>query len=978
MTDSSEKPEGFEEILKEIQISFENNNDAVVQERVFKNAFNYVRKNTPKRHWFCDKYMFPVVIHLMIVFSFPPSEISKWIRLRIEESCENCQLCTIQYHKGKITLKEQLTYDKKIPMKQVNEFMKVIDVWESESAEANLEPFLNQELTLSILPTKLMFGIMSCLLNPNILRINQKLNLDLKAVFTKVPQTSLPEPTLLVPGIVYFLFEGSLEEKQWAKLTCKTISEIPVEQRELATMPPFLEEFKIWYYQIQDAKSFSISNCIKFWDVFLLVEPSVDTSILIGEMNSPKDLELQSISQNLRLYPLSRVLLNHLMSNLKEPLPVLLKVVAVYLKRLSEEFWTIVQPFTFINVLDRVLNDPNFALYLDTFLPKPSSSNGSLYNLIDWMSIFSNTLSGSQQQTAAVRISNYLLQRNLQNTESRKIIHELGCQLLSKSINNEDGIIGLKQFSMDLLKKRDCRAAIDNNAQLIVKLATIDKSNTSLELIKRSFNFDVTSLANHSINLQEGSVPTSFDVFPLLWSEVLKVPSLHSSVSLIMELLTSFKSVSGIMHFEPKKANPNVDKLFLSALAQHNRNANIVLGVLGKMLEKIALIDPSKLKSQAFNNDIVSVGYWSCVFQPQTSQSAIDILYLVFDDDEGTGTGRLEAIQALFKTSVKTTLLAINENLSTLVNMKCFEPCPKSVRILMDVIEALTDPLNGLLISHTLDSESQDQLKIFWQRSWLFLVMIYQGALTWANQYKIEKLIEFTRDTLDLSRKLLDSFMLVLDSTKSRSKEDSATLFKIFMHAFHYVIVWLRLGDVSLLNSCVDLVFKGFDLAKDLDISVDKDFLINFAKYGAKAKKFNNKLTENQRLEILGKAREFDDALVEKVVWEVQEQRQKSKAAEVAANKEALVQQQKLQLQQQQQQLKPIINVGSDSGAVYKYQTHIKQPRQQTLGRFGVVSKDAPIAPPPPQSFEPSSSLDAIRKSLQQSRTPGYKPLLHL
>lgn len=1013
--DASSEPARYRELLAEIDRSFLHN-DTQTQEKVFKSVFDYVRENSAARHWFCDEYMFPFVMHLMIVFSFPPSDVSRWIRARIEASVEQCPRCHVQYHVGKAQLRTTLLVRRAIAVPQATKFIEIIDAWEAENAVK----VLKEAAAAPSAASAASFAILSCLLNPNLVRVAPQLQPALAAVFESSPHL-VPTPQMLLPAMVFFLREGTLEQRAWAKRAAqRAIERLP---RGGAQLAPFLQEFERWHYDIQDAKFFSPSQCIAFWKCFLVVVDGVDDATLLGDMNTPPDLEVMSVHRNLRLYPLMRVLCNHLMSYLSEPLPAVLRVFARLLARLGLRFWAHISPFTFANVLDAVVQNPS----LPTFVANLGAD--AVEGVLGWMEPFVAALAGSQRQTAGVKLGAFALAQRGHNEAALRLV---GCRLLAECMRLGAGEPGAKAFGVELLRRRDSRAAVDTHAAVVVA-AAFGRANggasaAALDLLTASLEFDLVSLAHLSKLLQTGVLPTSFDTFPLLWMELLKVPATGAVVDMVVEAMKAFGPMSGVIRFEPRKANLS-DKPFAQAIEQHNVNVGQVLEFVQRWLEKTGLVDPGVLRERLFSEDAaedeaaavaaaegeeaaaegaadfaaaakgeadlatavkgeadfataakgeadfaataegspvtaqtegaagartaandgatansaaaVAVGYWSCVFSPLTNQAAVDILYQVFDDEGLTGAARLDSIRMLLHHAPLPALGAIGATLARLSDLGAFEPCPKAVRILMDVVDALADPLNGVLIS-PVGAATKHHLQRLWQAAWRFLVMIYKGALVWATHYPIDKMIEFTRDTLDFSRRLLDAFMLVLEATGA----PAAALLHPFMDAFNHVIVWLRLGDVSLLNSCVELVFKGFDLAKDLGIKVEEAFLVNFTKYGAKAKKFNNKLSESQRLDIISKAREFDPELVEKVVWEVQEQRLKQAPPPPP-------------LRLQLPQLKP-------PDAVYKYQTHAKAPRQQTLGRFGVVTREPPVAPAPPKA--PLSLLEAIRKSLQTSR----------
>lgn len=80
---------------------------------------------------------------------------------------------------------------------------------------------------------------------------------------------------------------------------------------------------------------------------------------------------------------------------------------------------------------------------------------------------------------------------------------------------------------------------------------------------------------------------------------------------------------------------------------------------------------------------------------------------------------------------------------------------------------------------------------------------------------------------------------------------------------------------------CVALIFKTLDLASELGLPFDEEVIMLLAKYGARARKFNNKLSDQQRTDILERARAFNDELVDQVVSAAEEYRGATKRVEV-------------------------------------------------------------------------------------------------
>ncbi|GME72750.1 unnamed protein product [[Candida] boidinii] len=222
-------------------------------------------------------------------------------------------------------------------------------------------------------------------------------------------------------------------------------------------------------------------------------------------------------------------------------------------------------------------------------------------------------------------------------------------------------------------------------------------------------------------------------------------------------------------------------------------------------------------------------------------------------------------------------LNSVELSLNKLVALELYIPSKRGVRVLMDFINILFDPIQGLLIGYKCqDKKSQKDLIVFWERCWKFLTMIYKTTFKWSNEHDqirksmspesgaeiLNSLREFTRDTLDLSNSMLDSFKMLTTTMQGEFQDTERDVFKIISKAISEMIKWLRLNDSALLMSCFNLIVDTFDLALELNFEIDEHTLIALTKLCSKAKGFNNNLNEQQRGEILLRARKFNEDLV--------------------------------------------------------------------------------------------------------------------
>lgn len=954
-----EVPLNFESTVADIARADKEPGDSSIQNDAIIKCIKYIQKNCQSRHFFCDRYMYPIATHYLIVFSFPGKkndDISK-INQTLVEYLESCENCVHYYNKSMASLREKFVVERETPITNIENFLNLIYEWEAIRVDQTLEILLNDLEDQSHIPSqKQINALAECLMGPSILRNHTNVRLKFEKVIScnaKFLSSFLPK--WLYPGLIYLFFDGTAKEKEWVEKSINHLQKSLFKFNDKSLDETIIDEFSKYLYKIQNSKYFTDSLCITFWTFVDIFVQFLDESAFT-KINEPKDIKIMSKHLDVTFFSFVRVLLNNITAPQDKPLRALLGAFSSVLKVLGEKFWTHASPYIFGAFLDPILLNPNFTKLLlsDTI----NDEEGCIKSL-NWTGYFIDTLKGSQKQAGAVRLSVFLvamaekrLAINANNVEGKMhvFISKTTTSLLLKCFDLDEDKIDFHEatFSVNILKKSDARAAVDNNSAYFVKLATDNNQpdqEQAIKLITRCISYDIISLAHNSSVLKNGKVPSSFNAFPLLWQSLLKL-SIYSYPTLIRKLVKSLKNTSSIIQFTSKK-NDKSNKEEIDAKNQHNKNVVLIFELLGNVLDKIGLAEPDVLK-QIFADSNTLVSYWSCVFSPYVNQASLNILYQVFD-----AAGRFEAIDGVLRLNLRSTLGAINQTLSTLTKLSVFEPCPKAIRIMMDIISALTNPSGGILTSKLVD-ETKMQIQMLWKSSWNFLIMVYQKTLVWASQYRLDDLIEFTRDTLDLSHSLLDSFRIILNVLDGPTDEKAHSLFNVFMDAFHYVIVWLRLGDTSLLSSCVTLVFKGFALAKDLEFSIDKEFITTFVKFGARAKKFNNKLDDQQRMDILAKAGEFDERLVEEIVADARRSRGSLKPSEL---------------------LSPTPSI--EQAASFKYQTHQKQVKQQTLSRFGVVTKEAPVAPAPENKGYKSANLEAIRQELKSNRVPSSKaPLI--
>lgn len=922
----------LQKLSQDITKSHENSVDSQIQTQIFMRCMQLLLLSDfeDELHLFCNPDLEVISGHTLIMFSFPgtTSVPRQVIEARFERSLLGCSKCVCAFYECLAQIRSRFILVRKISVAQVIQFLDIVNDWLSIRLHNQLQRLQDGTLGDSE-KTILLYG---CLSNASLLRKDPTLRSNVAAYLDKIDPKDANNFNTILSSTVFYLIEGNDTEYQYAQ---KVVTSL---ERGTCSLNKFtVDELCYHFYRLQDSAHFTPAFSIRFWSMILALLKACDKSE-IEKLLKPPELEAMSAHTKIRLSPIIRVLFNNLMAGLDSPLPVLLQVLDMFLELYGVNLWKKAEECHCSFILETVPSNPNFIKHLR--YARINQDSESYSALLRWVIPFVQSLTGSQKQISIVKLSNAFISMENDN-ESDPVLQKLSIDLLLLVLNSSSEQ-GTKD-SISLLKTRDIRFVVEKNCSYFLKLARNDFPNAQ-EVVKFCLEYDVAVMAHNAAIIDKKEIPTLSEPNSKLWDELKQIPITNFDYAL--NILKAFGDVSQVVIFKEKK-NVQISQELQAAIKIQERDAKNLTSNISFLLEKLTFLEPEQLKLFLTHDDGMQ-SLWSCIFNTETSSSALSIVSLIQDSE-----GRYEALVYLLDHSLTSSLHSLSNSISNITQLKFYEPCPKTLRILMDVIRSLTDPLSGILntqVTSHLDSKSE--IKRFWVTSWLLLDMIYKQTLIWANFYHLSDLIEFTRDALDTSHLLLDSFRVLLDFFSDETLVGS--LFEPFMTTFTNVIVWLRLGDLSLLKSCVELVFKGFDLAKELNVKVDKNFLVSFAKYGAKAKKFNNKLTIEQRDMVLAKASEFDAILVSQVVEDAARERNPIRLISPTVPKEQTL-----------------------TGAKFNYQSQKpKELKQINLSRFGIVTSKPPVAPPPPppsQSFKPNN-LEAIRNELKSNRSSVKVP----
>ncbi|ONH68944.1 Helicase SEN1 [Cyberlindnera fabianii] len=961
----------IKELTDLIKRSNENPTDDILQQEGIQAVVNFIHAHSEEPHLFCNKSMYPASVHALILFSFPEdgNDALAWYKDKIANAINECSKCIVLLHRGRVKLKEIFITERHVHHASVERFSEMILTWEAKRLvirmKSQLASFESSQLTdkHSPVPTDLLKSTVECLCAPHMLRLNS----ELRSLFDQVhllllkrehPFTSTP--VSLAAGHIFLAFEGTPIQKRWA---FKTLEQLYNPEQLLQGNQIHLDIMEEFEYQVRSVQTdFTSTNDDasreKFYRGIYPFLKLLDSSALVDKLalfgtSRPVDLSEDDDKDSLTLNFI-HLLRDDIMSYPDVSLPFTLRVLSLLFSRVEADFWNQIGEFTFQNIMGSIIRNPNLVknlCILKNTVPVAGELNAEarVADIVTWIDPFLSTLGTSQKlksiETIALQFIAFVESQSSIPLDVKATIFLKACELISGAL-----VIPSQLYSStlitDLLARSDTRVIV--NTKLVrffdyavyhaifypqeEKQKNAEIGNAATDVISKALRFDVLTFAQNSYDIHKGKRPSTLRFAPSLIHGIVS-QDLARHLELSFQVLCSLDSVSTIL---PGVGTP-----------PQQREVNEFFKYLSRFFEKLGDVDPKNMRMMLSNAKSLK-GYWACVFSPEESvyQSAVDILYETFD-----AAGRMEGVHALLENSLESGIQAINENLSNLIFIEFYEPCPRAVKVLIDVVQALKSPVDGLFADHhTFTSNTRKLLVVFWKKCWKFLDLIYEKTINWADTYT--DLVDFTRDTLELSHAVLGCFKTIKDVFEDG---DSLTVFNEITNTFHHMLVWLRLSDPALLSSCVKLISSTIDLATELDYRLEPRLIELLARYGSRAKGFNNKLSQSQTEDILERARIFDAEIVDKIVKDSEAHRlAKLSAKESASSSRSGT---------------PTVSTSNVAASRLSTPdpTATARPRiQMKIDNFGSLEKRAPPVPAANKRNMPLSALELSRLKLKE------------
>lgn len=896
--------------------------DSAFQEQILHDCMTHYTtiKEENGEHMFCSSDSSATIIsYLIVVLAGFGVDFSKEQFYPIRKCLDNCTKCLIQYQLKRAVIRKNFIVLKGVSYNNVNHTMESAGLWESNHLYKLISDSIENKLDNENLKELLSKILAECLLNPKLLRLNQKLKtyFDHCQSFLDSAHTLLTKAGLKTyPGLIYLMFCGNDEQKAWSLSKFpykedKSNSDLPNECYFTTEdiNPLFLEEYEIHFFNIQRPDFYTDDKAIEFWTNIIPLIRFATKDVIKDALIKPFAYSSFREDHKIRILDLYSLFINHIFSYLKTPLPFLLRFLAVSIEKFRNDIFELIKPHNYMSFFDMAFNNPYYKTLLNTLNPDvfPTelieldvSKKPFFLDLFKWMEVSAHILNESNNAQFFIAVfgfmADFMKNPNCGNFIGSYVMDNMTKQLTLKHDIYTDKIL------IELSYRGSARALVNKKCIVIFDAMTVPfLEPKAIQLIKSCLNFDITAYSYYSYKLQNNVdvVEPEFnkDLWNLLQGKVYANSNIYNAVFESFKKIVRISEVD-ISYKRIKMQNEKIDedhiKKLISSSTKHNKIIADFATSIDKVLNKLSeYLTPNQIRS-ILNNENTANGFWSLILSP------IDTIYesaIALFTESLNVNDRLEAFQECLKVNTITTLDSFKKSLAEFTLQQLFKPTQRMVKVLIDFISALLDPIGGVIVSSQTEMTLQLKTTIveFWIDVWKFLGMIFKNIFDWSLNYERLKvtldksasekitsnLLNFTRDVLDLSTSVLNGLKIIVSIVTSESFKTEElqlikeTLLKPIILTLGDLFKWLRLSDPALLVRCVSLITDILDIAYDSKVSLSDELITILVKLCLRAKKFNNKMNAEQTGELLLHARKINSKLVERISNEVEEEKQK-------------------------------------------------------------------------------------------------------
>lgn len=770
-------------------------------------------------------------------------EHQKWIWNRLQHSLESCELCIMEYYKGKSWLWETLRehYDES----EVAQFSKLLDDWDIRRIIGHLDTaskVLNgldpSQRSPRVLDRPILCSFFEALNCEALMRQEDTFRQHFDEPFKLVQTHQRLRIAEYVPGLTRFLFDPDPLRSKWAVVAWEKISEpLAKEDFEQAVKEPLMS--------------------MLFQAICQPYQPDVVARLWRGMYLIIQKCNEIIITHNLRALEIDicRLSVDHLEvpSTCLRPL---LNTIRILLEKAPKVFWDSMQTIPPQAILERIFHNPQYDRFLRETAEDEAFETSALRDMLIFLGPFVSSLLDAHRPQAC----RYLVYQLLSRIQESGFPHwvkyycvHAGLSvilLLLRSFTDNASARGtvatvVLSETLEIVSKQI--KLIFNPPKFVVQGKTNDLSTLCADVVRNVLAFECQSLkADYAMILENKNMHQNVSTFtPLIWDEV--VSHLHEdNLALSRAALIGLYPLPGLEKF-PTKGEHSAEKTHYNSVYGH------ITHCFCQILERLADFKPEPL-DQLFHDSTTPLAPISALFSADlnTYQAAIDLIKAVSGQ-----SGRKEAISHLFQAFWAPTLYAFSWSYRRIAKMKTFASAPRMVKTGTDIIEVLCDSQSGILRSRKLADDTEiGSLQKLWEYQWVGLTTIFNETEAW-HRAGVDKvtMMEFCRDTMQFADLLFDQFPIFVTAiVESKSSLTLAAGREILLKAptrtLSGMVKWLRLKDEYLATTLGGLVVKLLRRLGELNVELPEDAL-DFIRGVALTSEVKTILTQREKAELV-------------------------------------------------------------------------------------------------------------------------------
>ena len=728
-------------------------------------------------------------------------ELQKWIRRKLDDTLESCDLCIKHYYTGKIWLMEQLkeTYEEG----DIERFSRMLDEGDIQritrnltGATARLQEVPPKEMGIQALDRASLLSIFETLSCDALLRNEQLLQEYFDEPFKLIQTRRTLKVQDYVPAVTRFLFDTNQTRSYWAIHCWTRYPRAPTsDEFDWAIKGGLLSAL-----ELASQQPLQIAPIQRLWRGMQLVVTTLDK---------------EQITHHLRALDIDpcRLSVDHLA--IQSPgLCFLLNTIKIFLEKAPGDFWDAMQTISPQAIIEQIFYNPQ----LDSFLMQAHEGvpfeKSHMKDMLSWISPFMSSLKGAHQPLACRFLAFQLLNR-LQHPRfpnlSRYHCFHIGLTTLLqtlRSFTDHESSRG----SVERVVLSETLGVVSEHIRKILDPPTFDVeqgrqqgiSALCMDVTRNTLALECQSLkSDYEFLLRGGVLHGGVSTYsPDIWDAVVR--NLHEdNLPLSTAALLGIVPLVGLEKFSTK-GQQAPEKTHFNDIYGHLTHLSC------QIIERLADFKAEHV-NELFKSQDTSSALISALFAADldTYQAAVDLI-----KNFSGQSARRDAISHLLQSFFTIAMYGLSWSFRRISNMKTFAPAPRMLHTGTDIVDILCDTQTGMLRTRKLAGRREIlSLQRLWEYLWQALSVIFDNTEKWhARGNDKSVMVEFCRDTIQFADLLFTQYGIflgaVLDADPEQGSVASENLLKPPTATMSAMVKWLRLKDEYLATTLVGLVAK--------------------------------------------------------------------------------------------------------------------------------------------------------------------------